>query len=65
MKTFGEEFGSLVKAGFLRVVENKKFFQKAQPTFVGVWVVCRCSATDAPFDFVWNVLLFQTPDVSA
>ena len=55
----------MVKAGFLRVVENKKFFQKAQPTFVGVWVVCRCSATDAPFDFVWNVLLFQTPDVSA
>ena len=53
----------MVKAGFLRVVENKKNFQ--QPTFVGVWVVCRCSATDAPFDFVWNVLLFQTPDVGA
>ena len=25
VKTFGEEFRSLVKAGFLRMVENKKY----------------------------------------
>ena len=33
VKAFGEKFSSLVKAGFLRVVEDKIFFQKAQPTF--------------------------------
>ena len=33
VKAFREKFRSLVKAGFLRMIEDEKFSQKAQPTF--------------------------------